>query len=109
MVGMFKDTHGQLNLSRAHFNPLLCTELFDADDTALITSGVNAMNRILQKIEEHAAHVGLNSTRKKVALDINTGAKPRFANGDKVEQETFTLYLGAHINVKDDARMEVNM
>jgi len=85
MTVMFRDIHGELNLERGKLWPLSYTELLYADDTVLITNNQNAMNRFLQKVESHAAYFGLRFNKKKcVALAVNSDAKPRFANGDKV-------------------------
>ena len=109
MTVMFRDIHKEINLERGVLHPLSFTELLYADDTVLFTNNVNAMNRFLQKIEEHAAYFGLKFNKSKcVALVINTSGKPKFANRDKVKIEQSTIYLWANINVKDDPKLDVN-
>ena len=108
MTVLCKDVHAELNLSRGILHPLGYSELRYADDTVLITNNVNAMNRLLEKIEHHAAYYGLKFNQNKcVALTINTNARPQFANCQKVHFETSTIYLGANINKQDDSKLDM--
>ena len=68
MTVMFRDLHRDLNLTRGRLNPLSYTELLYADDTVLITNNVNAMNRLLQKIEETQLILAYGLTNKSVWL-----------------------------------------
>ena len=51
---MFRDVDDSLNLARGTLEHLNFTEILYADDTVLITNNVNAMNRLLAKIEHQA-------------------------------------------------------
>ena len=53
-----------------------------ADDTALITNNVNAMNRLIGKIETRADYYGLNFNKGKcVAMVFNSVNKIKFKDG----------------------------
>ena len=109
MTVLFRDVHDELNLTRGTLDPLTYTELLYADDTVLITNNANAMNRMLKKIEEHAAYFGLKFNKNKcVCLRVNSNVSPQFANGEKVNIESSTIYLGANINDGDDPKLDVN-
>ncbi len=51
MTVIFRDVHDKLNLDRGTVDGINFTELLYADDTILITNNVNAMNRLLEKVE----------------------------------------------------------
>ena len=108
MTRLCKDVHAELNLSRGILHPLGYSELRYADDTVLITNNVNAMNRLVEKIEDHAAYYRLEFNQNKcVVLTINTNARPQFAICQKVHFTTSTIYLGANINKQDDSKLDM--
>ena len=101
--------HNEINLQRGTWNPIQYTELLYADDTVLITNNVNAMNRFLAKVQEHASYFGLKFNEGKcAAMTINADGILRFRNGEKVPKVNSTVYLGANINDKDDPKQDVN-
>jgi len=109
MTVMFRDIHDELDLRRGRLEGLDFSELLYADDTALITNNVNAMNRFLGKIEVHAAYYGLNFNKTKcVSFNFNTHAKPVFADRTRVSEASETQYLGSCISKHHDLRKEVN-
>jgi len=109
MTAMFRDVHSELNLQRGRLKGLSFTELLYADDTALVTNNANAMNRLLSKIEHHAAYYGLNFNKTKcVTFPFNTTSHPVFGDGSKVPTETETMYLGGLVSKHFDLRKEVN-
>ena len=105
---MFRDVHSELNLKRGKLKGLTFTELLYADDTALVTNNANAMNRLLAKIEYHAAYYGLNFNKTKcVSFSFNTTAQPIFADGSKVPSQAETMYLGGLVSKHFDVRKEI--
>jgi len=60
MTVMFRDIHEGLNLTRGTLGHINFTQLLYADDTALITTNKNAMNRLVNIIEINATYFGLN-------------------------------------------------
>ena len=105
---MFRDIHDELNLSRGTMNGISFTELLYADDTARITNNVNAMNRLIAKIEEHAHYYGLNFNKTKcVAMCYNSDGKPSFPGGEFVTQAQETIYLGSTVSSTHNTRKEV--
>ena len=73
MTVMFRDIHGDLGSTRGRLEDLGFTELLYADDTALVTKNVHAMNRLLAQIEKHAAYYGLNFNKGKcVSMAFNS-------------------------------------
>ena len=99
MTVMFRDIHDDVNMKRGCVDPIDFTELLYADDTALITNNINAMNRLLAKIEEHAAYYGLNFNKTKcVGLPFNSNATPKFKDGSKVKHADAAPYLGSNIS-----------
>lgn len=84
------------------------TEMMYADDTALITNNVNAMNRLLAKIETHAAYYGLNFNKTKcVSFSFHTHSRPVFADGSRVPEAEETQYLGSCISKRHDIRKDI--
>ena len=109
MTVMFRDIHDELNLGRGRLPGLDFTELLYADDTALLTNNLNAMNRILAKIESHANYFGLSFNKTKcVAMNFNAFGNAKFSNGDMVPTAAETKYLGAVISSSHDLRREVS-
>lgn len=109
MTVMFRDIHSELNLDRGRLGGLDYTELLYADDTVLFTTNVNAMNRLLAKIEEHASYYGLNFNKSKcVAFSFHSDKAPTFADGSKVPMQDDVTYLGGVISKTGDIRRLVN-
>ena len=109
MTVMFRDVHAEINLERGRLQGLSFTELLYADDTALVTNNVNAMNRLLTQIENHATYYGLNFNKTKcVSFCFNTKGKPVFADHRKVPEQDEAMYLGGVISKVFDVRKEVN-
>lgn len=105
---LFEEVHGDLNLSRARLDNLDFTELMYADDTAVVTSNVNAMNRLLRSIELKAAEYGLKFNKAKcVAMSFNSSRQPKFMDGAPVPTEKSTKYLGATISKTHDIKSEI--
>ena len=108
MTVLFRDVHSELNMSRGKLEGLDFTELIYADDTALITNNVNAMNRLVAKIEEHAAYYGLNFNKGKcVSMHFHAPGRLRFPNGEFIKEVDEAVYLGGVISKKHDTRREV--
>ena len=106
---MFRDIHDELNMTRGTLDPLDYTELLYADDTILITSNLNAMNRLLAKVEEHASYYGLSFNKTKcVCLPLNARGAPKFRDGSKVEVTNNAVYLGSHLSRDHNMQMEVS-
>ena len=59
MIVLIRDVYDEVNLSRGRLKGLDFSELLYADDSGVFTNNVNAMNRLLAKIEEHAGYYGL--------------------------------------------------
>ena len=59
MMVMFSDFHAEINLTRGKTAGIDFAELLYADDTTVVTNNVNAMDRLLSKIEEHVSYHGL--------------------------------------------------
>ncbi len=79
-----------------------------ADDTALITNNVSAMNRLLAKIESHAQYYGVTFNKTKcVSMCFNTEKVHVFAAGGHAPQPNDTKYLGALFSQTHDLRKEV--
>jgi len=109
MTVMFRDVHDELNMTRGTLDPLNFTELLYADDTILITNNLNAMNRLLAKVEEHATYYGLSFNKTKcVCLPFNSTGAPRFQDGSKVKVESGAVYLGSNISRDHNLQMEVS-
>ena len=109
MTVMFNDIHHGQNFTRGTLPGINFTELLYADDTALITSNVNAMNRLIALIEQHADYYGLNFNYGKcVSMNFNTNHCPKFMNGTKLETPTEAEYLGSTISDKHLTRKEVS-
>ena len=67
-------------------------------------------SKISLKNWDYEAYFGLKFNQGKcVALSINSGTAPKFANGERVHQSSSTIYLGACINDRDDPRQDVNL
>ena len=80
-----------------------------ADDTALITNNVNAMNRLISSIETHAAYFGLNFNKGKcVAMVFNSDNKVKFKDGTFMPTPAEAVYLGASVNKTCDPKHEVH-
>ena len=112
MTVIFRAIHDELNMDRGTVEGITFTELLYADDTAVITKNVSAMNRLLAKIEVHAAYYGLSFNKTKcVSMTFNVGegarTKPAFVDGTKVPTESETVYLGATISKTHDYKKEV--
>ena len=108
MTVMFRDIHSELNMSRGRVQGIDYTDLLYADDTALITSNANAMNRLVAKIEEHAHYYGLNFNRGKcVSMNFHGIRKPKFPNGENIMEVNETVYLGGVISKEHDVKKEV--
>jgi len=109
MTVMFRDIHDGLNLTRGTLEHINFTELLYADDTALITSNKNAMNRLIARIEKHANYFGLNFNKGKcVAMVYNAAGTPIFDDGTKLQTPENTPYLGANISRNHDTKLEVS-
>ena len=109
MTVLFRDVRQELNMQRGRLQGLTFTELLCADDTVLITNNVNAMNRLLEKVELHAKYYGLNFNKSKcVSFSFNSDNRPVFANRSKVPIDSETVYLGGLISRTFDVRREVN-
>lgn len=109
MTVVMRDVHDGLNLSRGLVDGLDFTELLYADDTALITNNVNAMNRLLAKIEKCAVYHGLNFNKTKCAsLNFHLPQKTKYADGTNVPCEESVTYLGAILNRKGNSKKEIS-
>ena len=109
MTVMFRDIHDDVNLNRGKVEPIDYTELLYADDTALITNNVNAMGRLLTKIEEHPGYYGLNFNKGKcVCLNFNAQGSPKFKDGSRVKQVSDASYLGSNISCTHNLQAEIN-
>ena len=64
MTVIFRDVHDNLNLEKGTLDGLSFTELLYADDTVLITNNVNAMNRLLAKVENMQSIMVYLSTKQ---------------------------------------------
>jgi len=85
------------------------TELLYADDTALITTNQNAMNRLINKVEENTKYFGLNFDKEKcVAMGYNAMDAPVFHDGTKLQTPDNTPYLGANISRTHNTELEVS-
>jgi len=105
---LFEEVHGSLNLSRGRVSNLDFTEFLYADDTAVVTNNVNAMNRLLAAIDQKAGEYGLRFNKSKcVAMSFNSNGRPKFIDGTSVPIESSTKYLGATISKTHDIRSEV--
>ena len=97
--------HDGLNMTRGKLDGIDFTELLYADDTALITNNINAMNRLLAKIEVCAQYHGLNFNKDKcVSMNFHVAQKTKYANGTEVPTPDNTVYLGADISKRNDTR-----
>ena len=109
MTVIFRDVHDNLNLDRGMLDGLSFTELLYADDTALITNNVNAMNRLLAKVEKCAKYHGLSFNKTKcVSINFHCQEKTKYADKTKVPTADETMYLGANINKTVNSRKEMN-
>ena len=96
-------------MSRGLLNGLDYSELMYADDTALITNNINAMNRLIKSIETHAAYFGLNFNKGKcVAMVFNSDQKVKFGDGSPMPTPDNAVYLGASVNKTCDPTHEVH-
>ena len=108
MTVLFRDVHDGLNMDRGTMAGINFTELLYADDTAVITNNVNAMNRLLSKIETCATHYGLKFNKTKcVAMNYNVQGTTKYKDNTNVPTDTETVYLGARISKTHDTRKEV--
>ena len=99
MTVLFRDIHNEIDLSRGRLEGLDYTELLYADDTALITNNVSAMNRLFGKMEEHAAYYGLHFNKTKcVSFNFNTKQCPQFVDRSKVPTTDEAVYLGSVVS-----------
>ena len=109
MTVLFRDVYDEVNLSRGRLEGLDFSDLLYADDSALFTNNVNAMNRLLVKIEEHALYYGLAFNKTKcVSFNFHTSRKPVFADGTKVPETPDAVYLGGLVSKTHDNRQEVS-
>ena len=109
MTVVFRDVSDGLNMSRGMVDGLSFTELLYADDTVLITKNVNAMNRLLKKVEQCALYHGLNFNKQKcVSFNFHTNERTKYANGAKVRCADSTTYLGAELNKFGTNRKDIN-
>ena len=91
MTVNFRDVCDGLNLNTGKLEGLDFTELRYADDTALITKNVNAMNRFLAKTEECALYHGLTLDKTEcVSLSFNCDEKVKYFDGTNVPCEDMT-------------------
>ena len=108
MTVLFRDVYDEVDLSRGRLDGLDFSDLLYADDSALFTNNVHAMNRLLLKIEEHASYYGLAFNKTKcVSLNFHLARKPVFADGSQVPETEETVYLGGLISKNHDHRQEV--
>ncbi len=109
MTVMFRDVHESTNMSRGLLNGLDYSELMYADDTALITNNINAMNRLIKSIETHAAYFGLNFNKGKcVAMVFNSDNIVKFGDGTPMPAPNEAVYLGASVKKNCDPTHEVH-
>ena len=109
MTVLFDDVHEGTSFVRGRVDGLKFTELLYADDTALVTSNVNAMNRLVTKIESNAAYYGLNFNQTKcVSMSFNTNGHPSFSNGVNIPSAQDTPYLGSNISATHDVKKDVS-
>ena len=109
MTVIFRDVDDGLNLSSGKVQGLDFCELMYADDTALITNNVNAMNRLLTKIEKCALYHGLGFNKAKcVSMNFHCTEKTKYADGTRVPCHDSITYLGAELSKTHKHRRSIN-
>ena len=84
-------------------------EIMYADDTALITNNINAMNRFLAKVEDCAAYFGLKFNKTEcVAFNFHVDGKTKFKDRSEVPTPAETVYLGASLSKTHNTKKEIS-
>ena len=109
MTVVFRDVYDGTNVTRGKLDGLDFTDLLYADDTALLTNNINAMNRLLAKIEKCAMYYGINFNKTKcVSFNFHVDGKTKYADGTAVPCEQSVAYLGATLSKSPGSGKEVS-
>ena len=105
---MFDDIHTDAKHNIGRLPHADFTELLYADDTVLIKSSAQAMNKLLKDVQVHAAYLGLSFNQTKcVAMVFNSNQPVLFADGSQVPEADEVTYLGSVLSRKHAIRKEV--
>ncbi len=109
MTVIFRDVYDGLSMTRAKLDGLDFNELMYADDTALLTSSVHAMNRLIAKIGKCAGYHGLNFNKNKcVSTNFHVEGVSKYADGTKVPTADTATYLGGELSRAGSVRTQLS-
>ena len=96
---LFEEIHEDAKMTNSQLDGLDFSELAYADDTALITKNIRAMNSFWNLIGKCTKWYGLYFNRSKcVSIPFNSNARPKFLVGSRVPIEEKTKYSGGIIH-----------
>ena len=109
MTMLFHDVYQDTNKGKQmKFQDIDFSDLLYADDTMLVSSRANPVNKMLHAIEKHSKRYNLNINKEKCNyISMNTKDTVKFSDETNMKKAEEAEYLGAIMTKKHTARTEL--